>query len=117
MKLSNDLYKFILRYQLQTFVNKTWKNFHFSPYFATSFGWLSTDNQSLFKSKLHTKFGLGALINNPFVTFSNIQVAFVFYPKVPFDGNSVFDFNTLKNSLIPVNSFSLGLPNIVNYQN
>jgi hypothetical protein len=48
-------------------------------------------DEKLLKTNVNTKIGIGVLINNPFLVFNRIQVSFMYYPKVPFDNNSVFD--------------------------
>lgn len=65
--------KLVLRYQLQLFVNKTWKNFHFSPYLTTAVGWLAMPNENLLKTNANTKIGIGVLINNPYLVFNKIN--------------------------------------------
>lgn len=109
--------KLVLRYQLQLFINKTWKNFHFSPYLTTAVGWLGMPDDKLFKTKTNTKIGIGVLINNPYLVFNRIQISFMYYPSVPFDNNSVFDFNSNRNNLLPMNSFATDIPHFVNFGN
>ena len=109
--------KLVLRYQLQLFVNKTWKNFHFSPYLTTAVGWLAMPDDKLLKTNANTKFGIGVLINNPYLVFNRIQISFTYYPRVPFDNNSVFDFNSNRNNLLPMNSFATDIPHFVNFGN
>ena len=109
--------KLVLRYQLQLFVNKTWKNFHFSPYLTTAVGWLAMPDDQLLKTNANTKIGLGVLINNPYLVFNRIQISFTYYPRVPFDNNSVFDFNSNRNNLLPLNSFGADIPHFVNFGN
>jgi len=109
--------KLVLRYQLQLFVNKTWKNFHFSPYLTTAFGWLAMPDDRLLKTNANTKIGIGVLINNPYLVFNRIQISFTYYPRVPFDNNSVFDFNSNRNNLLPMNSFATDIPHFVNFGN
>lgn len=109
--------KLILRYQLQLFVNKTWKNFHFSPYVTTAFGWLAMPEAKLLNTHTNTKIGIGVLINNPYLVFNRIQISFTYYPRVPFDYNSVFDFNSNRNNLMPINSFGTDIPHFVNFGN
>ncbi|RXM51702.1 MULTISPECIES: hypothetical protein [unclassified Chryseobacterium] len=109
--------KMVLRYQLQMFVNKTWKNFHFSPYLTMAVGWLGMPNDKLLNTRANTKIGIGVLINNPFLVFNRIQVSFTYYPRVPFDYNSVFDFNSNRNNLLPMNSFATEVPHFVNFGN
>lgn len=107
--------KMILRYQLQMFINKSWKNFHFSPYFSTAVGWLASSKDSLFQSPINTRFGVGLLLDNPYLVFNRIQFSFMYYPKVPFDNNSMFEFNHFQNSLMMTNNFSTEVPKFVNF--
>ncbi|RLJ32963.1 hypothetical protein CLU97_2434 [Chryseobacterium sp. 7] len=109
--------KLVLRYQLQMFVNKTWKNFHFSPYLTAAVGWLGMPDDKLLKTKANTKIGIGVLINNPYLVFNRIQISFTYYPRVPFDNNSVFDFNSNRNNLLPMNNFATDVPHFVNFGN
>lgn len=109
--------KLVLRYQLQFFIHKTWKNFHFSPYLTTAVGWLGMPNDKLLKTNANTKIGIGVLINNPYLVFNRIQISFMYYPRVPFDNNSVFDFNSNRNNLLPMNSFATDIPHFVNFGN
>ncbi|GAE64453.1 hypothetical protein SAMN05421692_0589 [Chryseobacterium indologenes] len=109
--------KLVLRYQLQMFINKTWKNFHFSPYLTAAVGWLGMPNDTLLKTKANTKIGIGVLINNPFLVFNRIQISFMYYPRVPFDNNSVFDFNSNRNNLLPINNLAADIPHFVNFGN
>lgn len=109
--------KLVLRYQTQFFIDKTWKNFHFSPYSIIAMGWLSQQNQKLFSAKTNTKFGVGVLIDNPYLVFNRIQVSFVYYPAVPFDNKSVFEFNDYRNDMIPLNTFGTDKPHFVNFEN
>lgn len=109
--------KLILRYQLQFFINKTWKNFHFSPYLTTAVGWLGMPDEKLLKTNMNTKIGIGVLINNPYLVFNRIQISFMYYPKVPFDNSSVFDFNSYRNNMMPMNTFAADIPHFVNFGN
>lgn len=109
--------KMVLRYQLQMFINKTWKNFHFSPYLTMAAGWLGMPDEKLLSTRVNTKIGVGVLINNPFLVFNRIQISFTYYPRVPFDYNSVFDFNSNRNNLLPMNSFATEVPHFVNFGN
>ena len=109
--------KLVLRYQLQLFVNKTWKNFHFSPYLTTAVGWLGMPDDKLLKTNANTKIGIGVLINNPYLVFNRIQISFTYYPRVPFDNNSVFDFNSNRNNVLPLNNFGTDIPHFVNFGN
>ncbi len=104
--------KFILRYQLQLYLDKTWKNFHFAPYFTAGTGWLA-DDRDLFKSKTHFKAGIGVMLYNPFLVFNRFQISFMFYPSVPFDYKNDFDFNQYRNTHFPLNSYNIQKPEII----
>lgn len=109
--------KLVLRYQLQLFINKAWKNFHFSPYITAAAGWLAMPDEKLLKTHTNTKIGVGVLINNPFLVFNRIQVSFMYYPRVPFDNDHVFDFNSNRNNVMPLNGFGTEIPHFVNFGN
>ena len=109
--------KIILRYQMQLFINKSWKNSHFSPYLNATLGWLSQNGDPLFKSKTETKFGIGALIDNPHLVFNRIKVSFVYYPKLPIDNKPGFEFNSFGNDTMPLSSFGTEVPQFVNFGN
>ena len=109
--------KLILRHQMQLFVNKTWKNFHISPYSIISLGWIAQNNENIFKTKTHSKFGIGVLLNNPYLVFNKIQLSFVYYPNVPFDNKAVYEFNDYRNNQLPFNSFKTDIPHFVNFEN
>lgn len=109
--------KLILRHQMQLFINKTYKNFHFSPYSIMSFGWIAQNNENIFKAKTHSKFGIGVLIDNPYLVFNNIQLSFVYYPNVPIDNRAIYEFNGYRNNQLPFNSFETDIPHFVNFQN
>ena len=104
--------KLILRYQMQIYLKKTWKNFHFAPYFTAGTGWLS-DDKNLFKAKTNLKAGIGVLIYNPFLVFNRFQISFMYYPQVPFDYKNDFDFNQYRNHHFPIHSFEMQKPEIV----
>ena len=107
--------KLIIRYQLQFFMNKSWKNFYLNPYFVTALGWLSQDHQSLKNTKTNFKVGLGLMIYNPYLVFNRFQISFVYYPRVPFDNTTVLDFNNYKNHHFPMNNFMINKPEVLNY--
>lgn len=109
--------KLIFNYQLQFFIDKTWKNFHFSPYALVSLGWLSQPHEQIFKANMNSKFGIGVLLDNPYLVFNRIQLSFVYYPKLPFENKSAFDFNGYRNSDMSLNTFATDIPHFVNFQN
>jgi hypothetical protein len=84
---------------------------------TTAVGWLGMPDEKLLKTSINTKVGIGVLINNPYLVFNRIQVSFMYYPKVPFDNSSVFDFNSYRNNMMPMNTFAADIPHFVNFGN
>lgn len=107
--------KLILRYQMQFFLNKHWKNFRFNPYLTTNIGWLSQNEKSLFSSPLQSKIGVGLLIYNPFLVFNRIQISFMYYPKTPFDNKPGYAFDQYRNDMFPIQQFDTDIPHFVNF--
>ena len=110
--------KFIIRNQIQLFPNASWKGFHINPFFITTLGLMSdeSEDKSLFKSKLHSKFGLGLLITNRYLVLNRFQLSFAYYPNIPFDENGGIDFNNYRNYDMPIHDFIVNKPEIVQYR-
>lgn len=107
--------KLILRYQMQMYIDKTWKNFHFSPYTIFAMGWLSDKKEKIFDAKSNMKIGVGLLIDNPYLVFNRIQLSFMYYPNIPLDHKSAFEFNDYRNNMLPLHHFTTDKPHFVNF--
>jgi hypothetical protein len=114
--LLNGTKKITTSFQTQTYVPGNWHGFHFSPFYNMTFGLLGDDTNTLFASKLYSKFSLGVLINNDYLVFDNFQISISFYPSIPFEGSNIFRSNSLKNSDLSLPAFQIGQPIIVPYK-
>ena len=114
--LINGTKKITTSFQTQTYVPGNWHGFHFSPFYNMTFGLLGDDTNTLFASKLYSKFSLGVLINNDYLVFDNFQISISFYPSIPFEGSNIFRSNSLKNSDLSLPAFQVGQPIIVPYK-
>jgi hypothetical protein len=81
-----------------------------------TFGLLGDETNTLFTSKLYSKFSLGVLINNDYLVFDNFQISISYYPSIPFEGSNIFRSNSLKNSDLSLPAFQIGQPIIVPYK-
>jgi hypothetical protein len=114
--LFNGTRKYILSFQTQTYAPGNWNGFHFSPFTNISLGFLGDESNTLFSEKLYSKFSLGLLINNDYLVFNSFQISFSYYPTIPFEGNSIFKSNTLKNNDLTIPNYEIGQPSIVGYK-
>lgn len=108
--------KLLLNFQTQSYAPTEWLGFRLSPFFTASLGMLGDREDRLLNDDLYTSFGLGVLITNDYLTFSNIQFSFSFYPKIPGHGNNILKTNNLRNSNFELQNFSYGKPLLVPYQ-
>lgn len=107
--------KWVISLQTQSYVPGSWYGFRFSPYLNVSIGSLVNEN-SIFNSKIYSKFSVGVLINNDFLVFNRFQISFSYYPSIPFEGNNVLKTNSLENSDLKFNDFQLGKPAYIKYE-
>ena len=108
--------KLLLNFQTQSYAPTEWLGFRLSPFFTASLGMLGDQNDRFLNDDLYTSFGLGVLITNDYLTFSNIQFSFSFYPNMPGQGKNIWRTNNLRNSNFELQNFSYGKPLLVPYQ-
>ncbi|WP_313805141.1 hypothetical protein [Flavobacterium sp.] len=108
--------KLIIGLQTQTYVPGQLYGFRASPFINASFGMLENDSQSLFASKLYSKFGIGVLISNDYLVFNSFQISFAYYPTIPGSGDNLFKTNTFKNDDIRLPDFQIEKPYVIPFQ-
>ncbi len=89
--------------------------FHFAPNLYLTGALISTDDKSLFSSRLYSAIGLGVLIRNEYLVFSNFQIALAFYPIIPGKGNNILRFNSIKTYDFQLQDFDLERPGKVKF--
>lgn len=108
--------KLLLNFQTQSYAPTEWLGFRLSPFLTASLGMLGDIQDTFLNNELYTSFGIGVLITNDYLTFSNIQFSFSFYPTIPGQGKNIFKTNNLRNSNFELQNFSYGKPQLVPYQ-
>lgn len=108
--------KFLTTFQTQSYNQKSWYGFNFSPFFNFTVGFLDDGNKSFFNNKMYSQIGLGVLINNNYLVFNSFQFSFSYYPSLPIDGSNIIKTNAFQNSYINFQDFQIGQPYVVPYQ-
>lgn len=107
--------KWLTNFQVQSYSPYQLLGFRLSPIFSSSFGLISDKNNHLTKGKLYTRIGLGLLLTNDFLVFSNFQVSFSWYNQIPGHGENLFKTNTLQVSDFELMNFDFGKPELIEY--
>ena len=108
--------KWLVSFQTQTYTPGSWNGFRFSPYLNFTLGSINHKNVDLFKNKVYTKIGIGALINNDFLVFNSFQISFSYYPNIPLEGDNILKTNSFENNDLSLPEFQLNKPEYINYQ-
>ena len=108
--------KFLTTFQTQSYNQKNWYGFNFSPFMNLTFGFLDQGDYTFFNNKMYSQIGVGVLINNGYLVFSSFQISFSYYPSLPIDGSNIIKTNAFQNSNIEYQDFQIGQPSVVPYQ-
>lgn len=108
--------KWLISFQTQTYMPGNWHGFRFSPYLNFTLGSINNKSVNLFKNKVYSKIGIGALINNDFLVFNSFQISFSYYPTIPFEGDNLLKTNSFENTDLSLPDFQLNKPEYINYQ-
>lgn len=107
--------KYLADIQIQSYSPYQFLGFRLSPIFSSSFGLIGDKNRSLNQGKLYTRVGLGLLLTNDYLVFSNFQISFSWYNQIPGQGNNLFKTNTLQASDFELMDFGFGKPELIEY--
>lgn len=105
----------VLTLQTQTYAPWNLIGFHFGPYFFTSLGMLGNESSGFSRSRLYSFFGLGVLIKNDYLIFSNFQISLAFYPFAPGKGASIFKTNSFITTDYGFRGFEISKPSEVDF--
>lgn len=108
--------KFLTTFQTQSYNQKNWYGFNFSPFMNFTLGFLDEGNHVFFGNKMYSQIGVGVLVNNSYLVFSSFQLSFSYYPSLPIDGSNIIKTNAFQNSNIDFHDFQIGQPYVVPYQ-
>ena len=104
----------VLTLQTQSYAPWNLDGFHFGPYLFCSLGMLGGESGFLNK-KIYSIAGLGVLVRNDYLNFSNFQLSISLYPFVPGQGNFI-KWNSYSSSDYGFQNFEINKPQIANYR-
>ena len=107
--------KWLTDIQIQSYSPYQFLGFRLSPIFKSTIGLISDSNHSLTRGKVYAKVGLGLLLTNDYLVFSNFQISFAWYNTIPGQGDNVFKTNTFQISDYEFMDFDFGKPELIEY--
>lgn len=108
--------KFIATFQTQSYNQKEWYGFNFSPYVNFTLGFLDQGDHIFFSNKMYSQIGIGVLVNNNYLVFNSFQLSFSYYPSLPIEGSNIVKTNAFQNNNIEFRDFQIGQPALIPYQ-
>ncbi|MDD5675873.1 MAG: hypothetical protein PHC61_17010, partial [Chitinivibrionales bacterium] len=108
--------KIVLTLQTQSYAPWNVLGFRFGPYLNCALGMLGNAASGFKNSPLYSQLGIGALIKNEYLIFSNFQLSFAYYPLIPGNGFNIFKINSFKTADFGFSDFTFGKPEIAPFQ-
>ena len=113
---SRGIKKIVLTFQTQSYAPWNVFGFRFGPFLNCSLGMLGDAPSGFKNSPVYSQLGIGALINNKYLVFSDFQVSIAYYPSVPGTGYNVIKLNSYRTTDFGFNDFTFGKPQIAAFQ-
>lgn len=107
--------KWLTNIQLQSYSPYQFLGFRISPMMTSSIGLIAGEKQNLLNGSVFTKVGIGLLLTNDYLVFSNFQLSFSWYNRIPGVGENVFKANTFHISDHELMDFDFGKPELIEY--
>lgn len=99
--------------QTQSYAPWNIAGFRFGPYLNFAFGMLGNETSGFSHSRLYPQFGFGVLIQNEFLTSSNLQISLAFYPSIPGSGENIVKLNPIRTTDFTLPDFIFGKPETI----
>ena len=108
--------KIVVTLQTQSYSPWNVVGFRFGPYLDYSLGILGNSVTGFKKSQGYSQLGLGALIKNDYLVYSDFQLSVAYYPVVPGSGFNVLKINSFVTTDFGFGNFVFGKPDIVAFE-
>lgn len=107
--------KWLTNVQIQSYSPYQLLGFRISPILSSSFGLISDADRHLMSGKVYARIGLGVLLTNDYLVFSNFQLSFSWYNSIPGVGENIYKTNTYQISDYDLMDFDFGKPELIEY--
>ena len=108
--------KLLLTFQTQGYSPWQVIGFRLNPFINYTLGMIGQPGTGFSKSKLYSEFGVGVIISNDYLVFSNFQFSLSFFPILPEDASNSYKSNSLKTYDFGLQEFDIAKPLLVRYQ-
>ena len=108
--------KLLLTFQTQAYSPWQVYGFRLNPFINFTLGMLGQAGSGFRNSKLYSEFGVGVIISNDYLVFSNFQFSLSYFPSLPDDISKSYATNSLKTYDFGLQEFDIGKPLLVKYQ-
>ncbi len=108
--------KLVLTFQTQAYSPWNLGGFRLNPYMSYTMAVLGTEKIGLTSSKLYHQIGLGLIISNDYLVFSQFQLSVAYYPTIPGGGDHLFKTNAFNTEDFGFQNFEISKPRTVEYQ-
>ncbi|RZJ29933.1 MAG: hypothetical protein EOO48_06270 [Flavobacterium sp.] len=108
--------KFMLGFQTQGYSPWNFGGFRMNPYLSYMAAVLGNAESGFSKSKLFSQIGVGFIISNDYLVFSQFQLSIAYYPNIPGEGTNIFKTNAFSTEDFGFQNFDVGKPRTVDYQ-
>ncbi|WP_333693828.1 hypothetical protein [Flavobacterium sp.] len=108
--------KMVFSFQTQSYSPWNWAGFRMSPFFNYSLAFLGNSDFGFTKSQGYSKIGIGMILTNDYLVFNSFQISLSFFPKIPLQGENIFQTNSFKTSDFGYLDFEINKPRVATYQ-
>lgn len=108
--------KIVVTLQTQSYSPWNVVGFRFGPYLDYSLGILGNAVTGFKKSQGYSQLGIGALIKNDYLVYSDFQLSVAYYPIIPGSGFNVFKINSFVTTDFGFGNFVFGKPDVVAFE-
>jgi hypothetical protein len=108
--------KVVLTFQTQSYAPWHAAGFRFGPFLNCSLGMLGNATSGFKSSQVYSQLGIGALINNEYLVFTNFQLSIAYYPSIPENGYNIFKVNAFITTDIGFGDFKFEKPEIAAFR-
>ena len=108
--------KLLLTFQTQGYSPWQVIGFRLNPFINYTLGMIGQPGIGFRNSKLYSEFGVGVIISNDYLVFSNFQFSLSFFPILPEDASNSYKSNSLKTYDFGLQEFDIAKPLLVRYQ-